>query len=47
MTMLLCGLWHGAAWRFVLWGGLHGMLLAIHDVVPRRRLRLPARWRRR
>ncbi|HEY1933900.1 MAG TPA: MBOAT family O-acyltransferase [Acetobacteraceae bacterium] len=26
-TMLLCGLWHGAAWRFVLWGGLHGMFL--------------------
>jgi alginate O-acetyltransferase complex protein AlgI len=26
-TMLLCGLWHGAAWRFVLWGGLHGLFL--------------------
>ncbi len=24
LTMLLGGLWHGAAWRFVLWGGLHG-----------------------
>ena len=30
VTMLLCGLWHGAAWRFVLWGGLHGLFLAIH-----------------
>lgn len=29
-TMLLCGLWHGAAWRFVLWGGLHGAALAAH-----------------
>jgi D-alanyl-lipoteichoic acid acyltransferase DltB (MBOAT superfamily) len=28
-TMLLGGLWHGAAWTFVLWGGLHGLLLAI------------------
>jgi alginate O-acetyltransferase complex protein AlgI len=26
-TMLLGGLWHGAAWTFVIWGGLHGMLL--------------------
>ncbi len=29
-TMLLCGLWHGAAWRFVLWGGLHGLYLLAH-----------------
>ena len=29
-TMLLCGLWHGAAWRFVLWGGLHGVYLVVH-----------------
>jgi D-alanyl-lipoteichoic acid acyltransferase DltB (MBOAT superfamily) len=27
--MLLGGLWHGAAWNFVLWGGLHGGGLAI------------------
>lgn len=30
ITMLLGGLWHGAAWRFMLWGGLHGLALAIH-----------------
>lgn len=30
LTMLLGGLWHGAAWRFVLWGGLHGAALAVH-----------------
>ena len=29
-TMLLGGLWHGAAWTFVLWGALHGGLLVIH-----------------
>ncbi len=29
-TMLLCGLWHGAAWRFVVWGGLHGLYLITH-----------------
>ncbi|WP_461208559.1 MBOAT family O-acyltransferase [Desulfocurvus sp. DL9XJH121] len=27
-VMLLCGLWHGAGWTFVVWGGLHGLLLA-------------------
>jgi alginate O-acetyltransferase complex protein AlgI len=27
VTMLLGGLWHGAAWTFVAWGGLHGLLL--------------------
>lgn len=26
-VFLLCGLWHGAAWTFVAWGGVHGMLL--------------------
>ena len=30
LTMLLGGLWHGAAWRFVLWGGWHGASLAVH-----------------
>ncbi len=28
-TMLLGGLWHGASWTFVVWGGLHGLYLAI------------------
>jgi D-alanyl-lipoteichoic acid acyltransferase DltB (MBOAT superfamily) len=28
-TMLLGGLWHGAAWRFVAWGGLHGLYLVV------------------
>lgn len=27
ITMTVCGLWHGAAWNFVLWGAVHGMLL--------------------
>ena len=30
VTMLLGGLWHGASWNFVLWGGYHGGLLAVH-----------------
>lgn len=30
ITMFLAGLWHGAAWNFVLWGLFHGLLLLIH-----------------
>jgi D-alanyl-lipoteichoic acid acyltransferase DltB (MBOAT superfamily) len=29
ITMLLGGLWHGAAWTFVIWGGLHGAALCV------------------
>lgn len=31
-TMLLGGLWHGAGWNFVIWGALHGLYLAMHQV---------------
>ena len=30
LTMLLGGLWHGASWNFIVWGGLHGAALAVH-----------------
>ena len=30
ITMLLGGLWHGANWTFMLWGGLHGLYLSIN-----------------
>jgi alginate O-acetyltransferase complex protein AlgI len=30
LTMLLGGLWHGAGWTFVFWGGLHGLYLAVN-----------------
>ncbi|KAF5073319.1 Peptidoglycan O-acetyltransferase [anaerobic digester metagenome] len=32
ITMLLGGLWHGASWNFVIWGGLHGSYLTIHKL---------------
>jgi D-alanyl-lipoteichoic acid acyltransferase DltB (MBOAT superfamily) len=32
ITMLLGGLWHGAATKFIIWGGLHGLGLAIHKI---------------
>lgn len=30
LTMLIGGLWHGAAWTFVIWGGMHGLGLAVN-----------------
>ncbi len=36
ITMLLGGLWHGAAWTFIAWGALHGAVLAIERILPRR-----------
>jgi len=35
LTMLLGGLWHGASWMFVLWGGLHGSFLVGERLVRR------------
>ncbi len=32
LTMLIGGLWHGANWTFVAWGGLHGLALCVHKL---------------
>ena len=32
-TMLLGGLWHGASLRFIIWGALHGIVLAVHKII--------------
>jgi len=42
-TMLLGGLWHGAALRFLLWGGLHGCFLVVHGWFKRFGVALPRR----
>lgn len=40
LTMLVCGIWHGARWPYVVWGGYHGVLLATYQAIrSRRRLR--------
>ena len=48
LTMLLGGLWHGAAWTFVIWGGFHGAGLILERLMRSHlpRLRVPAvvRW---
>ncbi len=33
LTMLLGGLWHGASWTFVIWGGLHGIYLSVERLL--------------
>src|SRR5438477_9246423 len=35
LTMFLAGLWHGAAWTFVVWGLFHGVLLGTHGLLRR------------
>lgn len=32
LTMLLGGLWHGAGWTFIIWGGLHGLFLVMNHL---------------
>ncbi|MFL5615333.1 MAG: MBOAT family O-acyltransferase [Gemmatimonadaceae bacterium] len=41
ITMLLGGLWHGAGWTFVAWGGYHGILLSLYRRFGRHWDRLP------
>jgi alginate O-acetyltransferase complex protein AlgI len=41
ITMLLGGLWHGAAWGFVLWGGIHGTALVVEHQLRGRKDVLP------
>ena len=37
ITFLISGLWHGANWTFVLWGGYHGVMLIIYNMYLRRK----------
>jgi alginate O-acetyltransferase complex protein AlgI len=45
VTMLLGGLWHEANWTFLLWGGYHGLLLALERAVPLPRWLRGRAWR--
>lgn len=44
LTMLIGGLWHGAAWKFVFWGAMHGAGLAVHKASKPWLSRLPDNW---
>ncbi len=40
-AMLISGLWHGAGWTFVIWGGMHGAALVINHLWRKRKLKMP------
>lgn len=44
LVFLVSGLWHGASWTFVLWGGLHGLYMVV-ELLLEKRLPEKARWR--
>lgn len=51
VTMMLAGLWHGAGWKFIFWGALHGLGLVVHKAfmpwlrtIPDTRLVKAAAW---
>lgn len=51
LTMLIGGLWHGAAWKFVFWGAMHGVGLAVHkackpvlEKIPDNFITIPIFW---
>jgi D-alanyl-lipoteichoic acid acyltransferase DltB (MBOAT superfamily) len=42
ITMLVSGLWHGASWNLLLWGGMHGGYLALEQLFKRKKPAIPA-----
>lgn len=44
LTMLIGGLWHGAAWKFVFWGAMHGLGLAVHKACKPVLQKIPDNW---
>jgi len=44
LTMLLGGLWHGASWNFVIWGGYHGALLSMERMAGRKYFQESTHW---
>ncbi|MDE6298386.1 MAG: MBOAT family protein [Muribaculaceae bacterium] len=44
LTMLIGGLWHGAAWKFVFWGAMHGVGLAVHKAFKPILVKIPDNW---
>lgn len=45
IVFIVSGLWHGAAWTFVVWGALHGCYLIIEVLISRTKHGVPLRWR--
>ncbi len=43
ITMCIAGLWHGAAWTFVLYGALHGLVIVTNHIMKKKKIKLP-KW---
>ena len=41
LAMMIAGLWHGAAWTYIVWGTMHGVALAINQLWRRSKRKLP------
>ncbi|MGL5964435.1 MAG: MBOAT family O-acyltransferase, partial [Fusobacteriaceae bacterium] len=41
LVFLVSGVWHGAGWNFILWGGLHGISILIHRVWKSKKIYMP------
>lgn len=46
ITMLICGIWHGANWNFILWGAIHGLLLIVDHKLKNICIKIPTIIRR-
>jgi len=44
LTMVLGGLWHGAAWNFIIWGFYHGLVLSLHRALVAVKSTAASRW---
>lgn len=46
LTMLIGGLWHGASWLFVIWGGLHGLYLIVERLIKSHKISKSPIWQK-
>ncbi|MEY3330580.1 MAG: hypothetical protein RLZZ115_3465 [Cyanobacteriota bacterium] len=44
LVMLIAGIWHGAAWGFIIWGGLHGLALVVNRLTEALSKQLSITW---
>jgi len=44
IVFLISGLWHGANWKYLIWGGIHALLLVVYQVCNRLKLKISPRW---
>lgn len=44
IIFIISGLWHGAAWNYVIWGCLHGLVMTFEKILNHYNIRWPSRW---